>query len=121
MSPLYEGIPAIVYTGLWSLKIFKRLEKAFPNLPKTLLFLLTDSPPAFLVKIEKNDFEIEILDGITEPDELESVECDGYLSLSTDILYKGANGIMEAIAENKVKIKNYEILTFLAKIAGGVV
>jgi hypothetical protein len=118
---LFEGIPAVIYTGLWSLKIFKKLEKVFPKLPKTLLFLLTDSPPAFLVKIDKTDFEIELLEGITESDELDDIECDAYLGLPTDILYEGGKGIMDGIAENKVKIKNYDILTILLKLAGGVV
>jgi hypothetical protein len=118
MCPLYEGLPAVIYSGLWSLKIFKKLEKVFPNLPIKIIFLLTDSPPAFMVKIDKGNFEIEMLEAVKDSKDLDDIECDGYLALPTEILYKGPAGIRDGIAEKKVKINNYELLTILAKLAG---
>ncbi|MFX0189028.1 MAG: hypothetical protein ACFE8A_14985 [Candidatus Hodarchaeota archaeon] len=118
MCPMYEGFPAVIYSGLWILRTFRRLEKVFPNLPITIVVLLTDSPPAFIVRIDKGNFEIEMLEAVKKPKDLDDIECDGYLALPTEILYKGPEGIRDGIAEKKVKIKNYEILTILAKLAG---
>ncbi|MFX1239324.1 MAG: hypothetical protein ACFFAH_07845 [Promethearchaeota archaeon] len=117
MCPLYEGFPAIIYSGLWSLRIFRRLRKVFPNLPIKIVILLTDSPPAFMVKIDEENFEIELLEDVKIPKDLDDIECNGYLALSTETLYKGAAGIRDGIAEKKVKINTYEILTILAKLA----
>lgn len=118
MCPLYEGLPAIIYSGLWTLRIFKKLGKIFSKTPIKIAFLLIDAPPAFLVKIDKNDFKIDILNDVKNPDDLENIECDGYLAMPTEILYKGAVGIKNGIDEKKVKVKNFESLTFLAKITG---
>ena len=117
MCPLYEGFPAVIYSGLWVLKIFRKLEKSFPNSIK-MAILLTDSPPAFLIKIDKGDFDIEILDYIKESNDLDTIECDTYLALPTEILYKGADGIREGIETKEVKIKNLDAITILAKLAG---
>lgn len=117
MCPLYEGLPAVIYSGLWVLKIFRKLEKSFPNSIK-MAILLTDSPPAFLIKIDKGDFDIEILENVKDSNELDNIECDTYLALPTEILYKGAGGIRDGIANNKVKIKNLDAITILAKLTG---
>jgi len=117
MCPLYEGLPAVIYSGLWVLKIFRKLEKSFPNTLK-MVILLTDSPPAFIIKINKGDFDIEILENVRNPDDLDKIDCDTYLALPTEILYKGAKGISEGIANKEVKIKNFDAITILAKIAG---
>ena len=118
MCPLYEGIPAVIYSGLWVLKIFKKLEKLFPKTPVKVIFLLIDSPPAFSVKIDKCNFEIEILNEIKDPKDLEDIECDGYLALPTELLYKGVEGIRKGLGEQKVKLKNFETLAILGKLAG---
>ena len=118
MCPLFEGFPAIIYSALWILRTFRRLEKVFPNLPLKVVVLLTDSPPAFMVTVDKQNFEIEILEDIEDPKSLDNIECDEYLALSTEILYKGPAGIRDAIAEGKVKLNNFEILTVLAKLLG---
>jgi hypothetical protein len=118
MCSLYEGFPAVIYSGLWTLKIFRKLEKTFTKTPTNIIFLLTDSPPAFLVKIDKDDFKIEILKNVNDPKDLENIDCDGYLAMPTEILYKGAVGIKNGIDEKKVIIKNFESLTILAKITG---
>jgi len=118
MCPLYEGLPAIIYSALWILRTFRRLEKFFPNSPIKIVVLLTDSPPAFMVRVDKQNFEIKILEDIEDPKDLDNIECDEYLALSTDILYKGPAGIRDAIAEGKVKLNNFEILTVLAKLMG---
>ena len=75
MSPLFEGIPAIIYAVLLIQRTFRRLDKVFPNLPLKVVVLLTDSPPAFLVSVDKQNFEIEFLEDIKDPKDLDKVEC----------------------------------------------
>ena len=118
MSPLYEGIPAIIYTGLWNLKIFKRLNKVFPEAPMKIAILLTDSPPAFLVDIKKNDFKITFLEDISDVRLLDEIECDSYLAIPTEILYQGPEGIRNGISEGKVLASDLKVILTLAKISG---
>ena len=118
MSPMFEGFPAIIYSGLWNISIFNRLSRIFPEAPMKIAFLLTDSPPAFSVEIQKDDFRLEILEDITDAQSLDTVECDAYLTLPTETLYLGVEGIRNGITEGKVKIKNLDILLTLAKITG---
>jgi hypothetical protein len=118
MSPLYEGLPAVIYSGLWVLRIFRKLEKRFTNSIK-MAILLTDSPPAFLVNIDKGDFNIEILENVKKTSDLDSLDCDTYLALPTEILYKGAAGIREGLASKEVQVKNLDAITILAKLIGG--
>ena len=118
MSPLFEGFPAIIYSALWILRTFRRLEKVFSNLPIKIVVLLTDSPPAFMVRIDKQNFEIQLLEDIEDPKDLDNIECDEYMYISTEMLYKGLAGIRDAIAENKAKLSNFRILTVLAKLLG---
>ncbi len=117
MSPLYEGLPAVIYSGLWVLKIFRKLEKKFPDSIK-MAILLTDSPPAFLIKIENGEFDIEILENIKDLKDLDTIDCDTYLALPTEILYKGAAGIRDGIASKKVHVKNLDAITILSKLTG---
>ena len=119
MSSMYEGFPAIVYAGLWSLRIFGKLKREFPDLRLNMIFFVTDAPPATLIKIDKGDFEIELLEDIKDPEEVENIDCDAYLVLSTDVLVKGIGGIMEGIQNNTVKIKNPDALQFLGRVLGG--
>ena len=118
MSPLFEGFPAIIYSALWILRTFRRLDKVFSNLPLKIVVVLTDSPPAFLVRIDKQDFEIQLLEDIKDPKDLDNIEYDEFMFISTEILYKGPAGIRDAIAENKAKLSNFRILTVLAKLLG---
>ena len=115
MCPLYEGFPAIIYSGLWVLRIFRMLEKQIPKSIK-IAILLTDSPPAFLVKIDKGDFNIEILENVKKNGDLDTIGCDTYLALPTEILYKGAAAIREGIAKKEVQVKNLEAITILAAL-----
>ena len=119
MCPQLEGFPAIVYSGLWTLKIYRKLGKSFPK-PINIILLLTDAPPAFSVKIEKGDFDIELLNDLNDPQDLDSIECDGYIALPTEILYQGIEGIRKGIGEETVKLKNFETLALLGKIFGSV-
>ena len=119
MCPQLEGFPAIVYSGLWALKIYRKLGKSFPK-PINIILLLTDAPPAFSVKIEKGDFDIELLNDLNDPQDLDSIECDGYIALPTEILYEGIEGIRKGIGEETVKLKNFETLALLGKIFGSV-
>ena len=119
MCPQYEGFPAIVYSGLWTLKVYRKLGKSFPK-PIKVIFFLTDTPPAFFVKIENGDFEIEILNELNDPQDLDGIECDGYIALPTEILYEGVEGIRKGIEEGNVKLKNFETLAILGKLFGSV-
>ncbi len=119
MCPQLEGFPAIVYSGLWALKIYRKLNKSFPK-PMKIIILLTDIPPAFSVNIEKGDFKIEILNNLNDPQDLEDTKCDGYIALPTEILYEGIEGIRKGIGEETVKLKNFETLALLGKIFGSV-
>jgi hypothetical protein len=112
-----EGIPADIYSQLWTLQIYRKLGKSFKTIPIKMVFLLTDSPPAFLVEIDKGNFEVKMLENVKDPKDLDRFECDAYIALPTEIFLKGPNDIRNAIAQKKAKIKNYEILTFLEKIS----
>ena len=118
MDTLLEGFPAIVYSGLWALKIYRRLEKTFPKPIKVIIFI-TDNPPAFSVEIENGNFELKILNEVNDPQDLDGLECDGYIALPNDILYGGIEGIRNGIGEGTVKLKNLtETLTLLGNLFG---
>ena len=116
MCSLREGIPADIYAQLWTLQIYRKLGKLFKNKPIKMIFLLTDFPPAFVVKLEKGNFEVKMLENVKDVKDLDDIECDAYLASPTEIFLKGLNEIKDAIAQKQAKIKNYEILTFLEKI-----
>lgn len=116
MSSKLEGFPAILYTGLWALEIFGKLKKDYKDEQMNLIFLVTDSPPATLIKIDKGSFEIQILDEIKEVKDLENIDCDAYLALTTDDILGGITSIMDGIAQNRIKLKNPEFLRILGKI-----
>jgi hypothetical protein len=119
MCPLYEGLPAIIYSGLWTLKLFRKLAKAFPK-PIEITYLLIDTPPGFLVKIKDGNFDIEMLENVKNVEDLDKIQCDGYLALTTETLYKGPMAIREGIEQGSVKIKNMESITLIAKLTGGI-
>jgi lipid A disaccharide synthetase len=78
MCPLYEGLPAVIYSGLWTLRIFRKLGKIFPKSVK-IVILLTDSPPAFLVNIDREDFNIEILENVNDFKDLDNILLKYYI------------------------------------------
>ncbi|MHA1659008.1 MAG: hypothetical protein ACTSUT_07780 [Promethearchaeota archaeon] len=116
MSPMLEDISAFLYILLWELKIYGKLEKMFPDLQIKMVLLLTDYPPAMLIQIDKGDFKIEILEDIKDSKDLDNVECDTYMALPIEMLYGGADKILQGIADKKVKINNYKILEILGKV-----
>ena len=121
MSPLFEGIPAVFYSGLYVLQVYGRLEKTFPDKNVNIIVFITDFPPATQIKIDKGEFEIIPLVDIKDPIELEDLECDGYVAAPLEILYGGVGAIMKGITTKKVKIKNPKVLLSLAAIlAGGI-
>lgn len=116
MTTRFEGISAYLYSVLWVSQIYRKLKKDFPDLQTKIVILLTDIPPATMIKIDKGNFEIEVLEDVKNSKDLEKIECDGYLALPIEAFYGGAKGIQEGIADKKVKIRNIEMLSILGKI-----
>ena len=119
MSPLLEGIPAVFYSGLYVLQVYGKLEQTFPDKRINIIVFITDFPPATRIKIDGGQFEIIPLEEIKDPQELENLECDGYVAAPLEILYGGVGAIMKGIKDKKVKIKNMKVLLSLATILGG--
>ena len=119
MSPLLEGIPAVFYTGLYVLQVYGKLEQTFPDKKVNIIVYITDFPPATRIKIDGGQFEIIPLEDIKDPQELEDLECDGYVAAPLQILYGGVGAIMKGIPQKKVKLKNPKVLISLAAILTG--
>jgi len=119
VSPLLEGIPAVFYSGLYVLQVYGKLEQTFPDKRINIIVFITDFPPATRIKIDGGQFEIIPLEEIKDPQELENLECDGYVAAPLEILYGGVGAIMKGIKDKKVKIKNMKVLLSLATILGG--
>ena len=105
MCAKFKGITALIYSGLWRRQIFGKLKKDFPQKTKLAVFI-TDQPPAVLISIDKDNFEMEKLEEITEINELDNLECDGYFAAPQSYLYGGAPALMKGVNEGKVKMKN---------------
>ena len=118
MSPLLEGIPAVFYTGLYVLQVYGKLEQTFPDKKVNIIVYITDFPPATRIKIDGGQFEIIPLEDIKDPEELQDLECDGYVAAPLEILYGGVGAIMKGVTTKKVKMKNPKVLLSLATILG---
>ncbi|KKL77019.1 hypothetical protein LCGC14_2039080 [marine sediment metagenome] len=105
MCAKFSGIPALIYSGLWRRQIFGKLKKDFPH-KTTLAVFITDNPPAVLITIEKNTFDMKKLEEIKDINELDSIDCDGYFAAPRGYLYGGAPALMKGVGEGKVKMKN---------------
>ena len=105
MCAKFSGIPALIYSGLWRRQIFGKLKKDFPQ-KTTLAVFITDEPPAVLITIEKNTFDMRKLEKIKDIGELDNIECDGYFAAPRGYLYGGAPALMKGVGEGKVKMKN---------------
>ncbi len=116
MNKKVEGLPAIIYSRLWLLQVFGKLKSEFPDLQIRIVLFVTDFPPATLIKIDKGDFEIEILEDIKDSNDLDGVECDAYFASTFEVLLGGMKSVMEGIADKRVKIKNLNALPILAKL-----
>lgn len=115
MSPLYTGFPGIIYAGLWILKKVGILKREVPN--AKILVLVTDAPPAFMATIENGDFQIEILEQVLTPQDLDSVESDMHIAIPSNYFLGSVEGILDGISKNIIKIKDQNILIMLGKIA----
>ncbi len=116
MCAKFKGIPALIYSGLWRRQIFGKLNKLFPQKTKLAVFI-TDQPPAVLISIEKDTFEMEKLEEINDINELDNVDCDGYFAAPQNYLYGGSSTLMKGVDEGKVKMKNESaIFTILRRI-----
>ena len=116
MAEKLSNFPAIIYSGLWLLKTIGLLKKDFGTLDLQFLVLITDVPPAFMVRITKGDFQVEILDDVRNVEELNEIECDGYISLPSNVFLGGVKGIVEGLANKTVIVSSNEILNFLGKV-----
>ncbi|MCK4285010.1 MAG: hypothetical protein KAX18_02355 [Candidatus Lokiarchaeota archaeon] len=105
MCAKFKGIPALIYSGLWRRQIFGKLKKDFPQKTKLAVYI-TDQPPAVLITINKDTFEMEKLEEISDINELDNLECDGYFAAPQRYLYGGAPALMKGLGEGKVKMKN---------------
>lgn len=105
MCAKFKGIPALIYSGLWRRQIFGKLKNDFPQKTKLAVYI-TDQPPAVLITIDKDNFEMEKLGEISDINELDSIECDGYFAAPQSYLYGGAPALMKGVDEGKVKMKN---------------
>ncbi|MBD3215588.1 MAG: hypothetical protein GF311_23460 [Candidatus Lokiarchaeota archaeon] len=115
MSPLFTGFPALIYSGLWTLKKFGILEREIPN--STVLFLITDAPPAFQAIIKDGDFEMERIEDIKNKEDLEDIQAEMAISLPSYYLLGGTDGFIRGMSEGAITIKNNNVLTILGKIA----
>ncbi|MBD3193522.1 MAG: hypothetical protein GF317_00600 [Candidatus Lokiarchaeota archaeon] len=115
MTALFTGFPALIYSGLWTLKTVGILERELPN--TSITFLITDAPPGFKVIIKDDDFEMEILDGLESVEDLESVQTDMYIALPSHYLLGGTEGFIKGMSDGVINIKNNKILMILGKIA----
>ena len=117
MCAKFKGIPAAIYSGLWKLKIFGKLNKAFPDTPIRLIIYVTDHPPAILIKINERDFEIIELEEVKEVKDLERFECEGYLAAPMSYILKGPGALMKGKNDGEVNMKNESrIFLILGKI-----
>jgi hypothetical protein len=105
MCAKFKGIPALIYSGLWRRQIFGKLINDFPQ-KITLIVFITDQPPAVLITIDINNFKMEKLDDVKDINELDNIECDGYLAAPQGYLYGGGPMLMRGVEEGKVRMKN---------------
>jgi hypothetical protein len=115
MNEGLSNFPAIVYSGLWVLKTLGLLKRDFSDEDVKIIILITDEPPAFMIRIVNSDFQVEILDGAKSVEDLNSMESDGYISLPSHIFLDGVEGVLEGIRNNLVIIKG-EALKYLGRI-----
>lgn len=118
MCPMFEGVPAIFYSGLWTQQVYGKLDKLFADKKVNIVVFITDFPPAVQIKIENGQFEIIPLEDVKVPEDLDDIECDGYVAAILDILYGGAGVILKGIEDKKVRIKNLKVLMTLVTIVG---
>ena len=115
MTKELSNFPAILYSGLWLLKTLGILKKDFSEVNVKIIVLITDVPPAFMLKIVKAEFQIEILEEITSIDKIDKIESDGYISLPSHVFLGSVEGVLEGIRNNLVIFKG-EALKYLGKI-----
>jgi hypothetical protein len=104
----FKGIPALIYSGLWRRQIFGKLKEDFQEKTKLVLFI-TDQPPAVLITIDKNSFEMVELEEVNDINELDNLDCNGYFATPQNYLYGGLPTLMKGVEEGKVKMKNESV------------
>ncbi|TXT60523.1 MAG: hypothetical protein BAJALOKI2v1_100069 [Promethearchaeota archaeon] len=114
MSPLYTGFPAIIYSALWILKKLGILEKDIPD--AKILILITDAPPAFMIKIKGGEYKIDILENIKNMEDIERVPSEMYIALPSHHFLGSIEAIFDGISKGIIKIKNEKIFPILGKI-----
>jgi len=111
--------PAIVYSGLWVLKTLGLLKKDYRDVNAKLIVLITDVPPAFMIRIMEGDFWVEILDDVISVKDLDGVKSDGYISLPSSVFLGGVDGVLEGIKKGTVLV-NGDAIKYLIKIGAAV-
>jgi hypothetical protein len=59
-----NGVPALIYTLFWPLKVDGRLMAATKDLSLKILFSFKDCPPAALLTIQKGDFKVDLIESL---------------------------------------------------------
>ena len=111
--------PAIIYSGLWLLKTLGILRRDYNNEDVKIIVLLIDVPPAFMVRIQNGDFQIEILEDVIYIKDLEEINSDGYISLPSSVFLGGVEGVLEGIKNGTVLIKG-DALKYIGKIGAAI-
>ena len=109
MCAKFRGIPALIYSGLWRRQIFGRLKKDFLGKTKLVVYI-TDYPPAVSIKIDRGNFEMEKLENVKELNDLDNIECDGYIAAPQSYLFGGPAALKKGIEEGKVKMNNEAVI-----------
>ena len=109
MCAKFKGIPALIYSGLWRRQIFGKLKIDFPQKTKLAVYI-TDQPPAVLITIDNDTFEMEKLEKVKELNDLDNIECDGYLAAPQSYLFGGPAALKNGIEEGKVKMNNEAVI-----------
>jgi len=105
----FRGIPALIYSGLWRRQIFGRFKNDFPNNIKLVVYI-TDHPPAVEIKIDNGNFDMEKLENVKDLNDLDNIECDGYIAAPQGYLYGGLSSLKKGVDEGTVKMKNEGII-----------
>jgi hypothetical protein len=114
--PMYEGLPALLYTAFWSMKIDGRLKERSMGRKFTLLIDFDDYPPAFSITIKDGDFKIDLYDN---REHLSNVSRDAMVAGKFQDIVEitdGLGSIVKALLQRKILVKGKRHLIKLLKM-----